>query len=185
MDASSSTNSVFSSIEEWLGQNTEEYHLVLAMTGQGGWNPERSAQTWVRFCLKAHYQQAATLIRRNEEYSRLFDAIAELSQSKGLPERSKLTIFDAALGFRVTNSRYRLDAEVTELTASRDLKRLSEAGLIIPLGEKRGRTYRASDVLKDIRLKTRLPRPLENPYDLIARRPRRAANQSEPRLPGL
>src|SRR5271165_6890709 len=43
----------------------------------------------------------------------------------------------------------------------------------------------ASDVLKDIRLKTRLPRPLENPYDLIARRQRRAANQTEPRLPGL
>jgi Fic family protein len=176
---------VFSSIEEWLGQNTEEYYLVLALTGQGRWNPERSAQAWVRFCLKAHYQQAATLIRRNDEYSRLFEAIAELSQSRGLPERSNLSIFDAALGFKVTNSRYRVDAEVTELTASRDLKRLSEAELIIPVGEKRGRTYRAADVLKEIRQKTRLPRPLENPYDLIARRQRRAATQSEPRLPGL
>jgi Fic family protein len=176
---------VFCSIEEWLGQNTEEYYLVLALTGQGRWNPERSAQAWVRFCLKAHYQQAATLIRRNDEYSRLFEAIAELSQSRGLPERSNLSIFDAALGFKVTNSRYRVDAEVTELTASRDLKRLSEAELIIPVGEKRGRTYRAADVLKGIRQKTRLPRPLENPYDLIARRQRRAATQSEPRLPGL
>jgi DNA-binding transcriptional ArsR family regulator len=125
------------------------------------------------------------LIRRNDEYSRLFEAIAELSQSRGLPERSNLSIFDAALGFKVTNSRYRVDAEVTELTASRDLKRLSEAELIIPVGEKRGRTYRAADVLKEIRQKTRLPRPLENPYDLIARRQRRAATQSEPRLPGL
>ena len=176
---------VFSSIEEWLGQHTEEYYLVLAMTGQGRWNPERSTQTWIRFCIKAHYQQAATLIRRNEEYSRLFDAIVELTQSKGLPERSNLAIFDAALGFRVTNSRYRVDAEVTELTASRDLKRISDAGVIIPVGEKRGRTYRASEELRGIRLKTRLPRPLENPYDLIARRQRRAANQSDPRLPGL
>ena len=176
---------VFSSIEEWLGQNTEEYYLVLAMTGQGKWNPDRNAQIWVRFCLKAHYQQAATLIRRNEEYSRLFDAIAELTQIKHLPERSNLSLFDAALGFRITNSRYRTDAEVLEITASRDLKRLSESGLIVPLGEKRGRTYRASDVLKEIRQKSRLPRPLEDPYDLIARRQKQAAAHVEPRLPGL
>jgi len=65
----------FSSIEEWLGRNTEEYYLVLALTGQGAWHPERSAQVWVRFCLKAHHQQAATLIRRNEEYSRLFERV--------------------------------------------------------------------------------------------------------------
>jgi Fic family protein len=176
---------VFSSIEEWLGQNTEEYYLVLAMTGKGHWNPERSAQTWMRFCLKAHYQQAATLIRRNEEYSRLFDAIAALIEKKGMPERASLTVFDAALGFRITNARYRLDAEVTELTASRDLKRLSDAGLIIPVGEKRGRTYTASDAIKTIRSDTRLPRPLENPYELIARRQRRSNAQSEPRLPGV
>jgi len=176
---------VFSSIEEWLGRNTEEYYLVLAMTGQGHWNPQRNSQLWMRFCLKAHYQQAATLIRRNEEYERLFDAIASLLEEKKMPERAGLAVFDAALGFRVTNSRYRIDAEVTELTASRDLKRLSESGLIIPIGEKRGRTYRASDSLKTIRLETRLPRPLENPYELIARRQRRSTAQSEPRLPGL
>ncbi len=174
---------VFSSIEEWLGQNTEEYYLVLGMTGQGQWNPERSSLTWVRFCIKAHYQQAATLIRRNEEYSRLFDV--ELLKENAMPDRASLTVFDAALGFRVTNSRYRVDAEVTELTASRDLKRLSDAGLIIPIGERRGRTYRASDTLKGIRQRTRLPRPLENPYELIARRQPPAAIQSEPRLPGV
>jgi Fic family protein len=176
---------IFSSIEEWLGQNTEEYYLVLAMTGQGHWNPERSAQVWMRFCLKAHYQQAATLIRRNEEYARLFDAIAALLEQKGMPERAGLPVFDAALGFKVTNARYRVDAEVTELTASRDLKRLSEARLIIPVGEKRGRTYSASDILKSIRTDTRLPRPLENPYELIERRQRRSAAQSAPRLPGF
>jgi Fic family protein len=65
---------VFASIEEWLGDNTEHYYAVLAEVGQGKWSPERSALPWVRFCLKAHYQQAATIIRRNDEYSRLFDA---------------------------------------------------------------------------------------------------------------
>ena len=32
----------FSSIEEWLGRHTEEYYFVLATTGQGSWNPERT-----------------------------------------------------------------------------------------------------------------------------------------------
>ena len=151
---------IFSSIEEWLGKNTEEYYLVLALTGQGRWSPERSAQAWLRFCLKAHYQQAATLIRRNEEYSRLFDAIVALLEGKGMPARASVSVFDAALGFRLTNARYRVDAEVTELTASRDLKRLSDAALLIPIGEKRGRLYQGAEILKRLRTDSRLPRPL-------------------------
>jgi Fic family protein len=176
---------VFSSIEEWLGRNTEEYYLVLAMTGQGAWHPERSAQLWVRFCLKAHYQQAATLIRRNEEYSRLFDRVSAMIEVAKLPDRASVPLFDAALGFRLTNARYRADAEVTELVASRDLKRICDAGLLTAIGEKRGRVYRASPALTIVRAETRLPRPLEDPYDLIQQRLRRAAINNMPRLPGL
>jgi DNA-binding transcriptional ArsR family regulator len=99
-----------------------------------------------------------------------------------LPERSSISVFDAALGLRITNARYRADAEVTELTASRDLKRLTDAGLLIPIGERRGRIYKGSDFLTNIRRGTRQPRPLDNPYDLVARR---ADAHSEPRLPGL
>ena len=40
---------VFSSIEEWLGEHTQEYYAVLAQTGAGVWSPERSAQPWIRF----------------------------------------------------------------------------------------------------------------------------------------
>lgn len=176
---------VFSSIEEWLGRNTEEYYLVLAMTGQGAWHPEQSAQLWVRFCLKAHYQQAATLIRRNEEYSRLFDRLSAMIEATKLPDRASIPLFDAALGFRLTNARYRADAEVTELVASRDLKRISDAGLLIAIGEKRGRVYRAGPALTAARADTRLPRPLENPYDVVERRLRRATSNDMPRLPGL
>lgn len=176
---------IFSSIEEWLGRNTQEYYAVLAFTGQGKWSPERNAQTWVRFCIKAHYQQAATLIRRNDEYSMLFDRIVALLETMGLPERAGVSVFDAALGLRITNARYRADAEVTELTSSRDLKRLSDSGLLMPMGEKRGRVYRASEVLTKLRQDTRQPRPLENPYELVERRLQKAETQSEPRLPGL
>jgi Fic family protein len=176
---------IFSSIEEWLGRNTGEYYLVLAETGQGRWSPERSAQAWVRFCLRAHYQQAATLLRRNEEYSLLYERVAELLEKKRLPERAGVPVFDAALGRRLTNARYRADAEVTELSASRDLRRLCEAGLLEPIGEKRGRTYRAHPAVRALREGVRVRRPLEDPYELIAERQRNAARLQEPRLPGL
>jgi Fic family protein len=32
---------VFSSVEEWLGRNTEDYYRVLAATGQRTWRPVR------------------------------------------------------------------------------------------------------------------------------------------------
>ena len=169
---------VFSSIEEWLGRNTEDYYRALAVTGQGAWHPERSAQLWVRFCLKAHYQQAATLIRRNEEYARLFDKVEAMIEAAKLPDRASVPLFDAALGFRLTNARYRADADVTELVASRDLKRLCDAGLLSAIGEKRGRIYHASAELAAARADTRLRRPLQDPYKLVRARPGQAGRPS-------
>ncbi len=58
---------VFSSIEEFLGRNTQAYYDVLADVGDGSWNPQRDARPWLRFCLTAHYRQAVTHLRRIEE----------------------------------------------------------------------------------------------------------------------
>jgi Fic family protein len=176
---------VFSSIEEWLGRHTEDYYAVLAYVGQGKWNPQRDALTWIRFCLKAHYQQAATLIRRNEEYEEIFEGLTTILQREKLPDRAAVPLFDAALGFQVTNARYRSDAEVTEFVASRDLKRISEAGLLVPRGEKRGRTYVAGQELLKLRQTVRRNRPLIDPYQIVAGRAKAAAQQSEPLLPRM
>jgi Fic family protein len=173
---------VFSSIEEWLGRNTEEYYQVLALTAQGRWSPEQSAGVWVRFCLKAHYQQAATLIRGNDEYARLYEVLAARLEREKLPERATLPIFNAAQGFRVTNARYRADAEVKDLTASRDLKRLCDIGLLVASGEKRGRVYRASEMLSELRNNVRAPKSVIDPYELVARR---MSEGDEPLLPGF
>lgn len=69
---------LFSSIEEWLGRNTQEYYNVLGEVGKGSWNPSHSALPWVRFCIKAHYQQANTLIRRYEEYESVFESVEKI-----------------------------------------------------------------------------------------------------------
>lgn len=159
---------VFSSIEEWLGRNTDEYYALLAEIGQGHWNPERDAHPWIRFCLKAHYQQAATLIRRNEEYEEIFEKLTALIQQRGLPDRAAVPLFDAALGFRITNARYRSDTEVSEFVASRDLRKICDAGVLVARGERRGRSYTAGHELQEMRQAASRRQPLSDPYRLVA-----------------
>lgn len=158
----------FSSIEEWLGNNTPEYYEILAKVGQGAWNPKNNALPWVRFCLKAHYQQAATLLRRNEEYGLIYDGVEELVKINKLQERMTLPLFDTTLGFRLSNSRYRGDTEVSEFVASRDLKKLTDLDLLEPKGERRGRSYSAAGKLIEIRKTARRSKILADPYQLMS-----------------
>ena len=133
----------FASIEEYLGRNTQAYYDVLAETGGGAWHPERDARAWVRFCLTAHLRQARTLSQRVEQSERLWTLLEAEVARLGLPDRTILALFDAASGFRVRNSQYQTHAEVSEYSGGRDLKRLVEAELLVPRGEKRGRFYAA------------------------------------------
>jgi Fic family protein len=158
---------IFSSIEEWLGQNTGSYYRILAQTGEGKWSPANSALAWVRFCLHAHYQQGATLIKRNNEIGRLWEMVSAGVHLSGLPERAESPLIDAALGYRVRNQRYRIDAKISEVVASRDLKRLCENGLLLPIGEKRGRFYVASEKLKKMQLAARDNSKTGNVYELV------------------
>ena len=158
---------VFSSIEEWLGRVTLEYYAVLAEVGRGKWSPQRNALPWLRFCLKSHFHQAATLIRRNEEYENLFEDISAIVKREKLPERVEVPLFDSALGFQLTNTSYRRHADVTDALASRDLKRLCDIGLLLPTGERRGRLYEAGKELQALREGVRRSAPLADPYELV------------------
>lgn len=161
------TDPILSSIEEWLGENTPEYYKILAEVGKGKWSPKNDALPWIRFCLKAHYQQAQRLVRRVDEYAQVYGRIEKLTSEMKLNERTQLPLFDAAIGYKVTNMRYREEAEVTEFVASRDLKKLSELGLVNPVGEGRGRFYEAGPQLKAIRGETRRDRTLDDPYQVV------------------
>jgi len=174
---------IFSSIEEWLGRNTPDYYKALERMSDGDWSPELSASSWVRFCLNAHYQQALTTIRRHEEYEALFERIEALIERKGVHERSIIPLFDAALGMRVTNSRYQREADVSVHIATRDLRSLVEVGLLEPKGEKRGRHYSGSPELKTHRSETRVRRPMPDPYSDFEASP--PPSPDEPELPGF
>ncbi len=150
--------SEFSSIEEYLGRNTQEYYDVLAMVGMGHWSPRNDARQWLDFSLTAHHTQATTLLRRTKETDRVWSELEQLIKVRGLPERVIYALSDATFGYKVRNATYRGIAEIADAVASRDLKLLVDAGLLLPAGEKRGRAYVASGILKKIRERTREPK---------------------------
>jgi Fic family protein len=160
------TDPILCSIEEWLGENTQDYYQVLAEVGQGVWSPGNNALPFVRFCLKAHYQQGQRLIRRSQEYAVIYEKVHALVKSLDLNERCEIPLFDSCTGVRITNTRYRTETEVSEYVASRDLKKLTDLGLLEPEGDGRGRAYRAGPQLLEIRKQTRTVRKVDDPYQL-------------------
>jgi Fic family protein len=145
----------FCSIEEWLGNNTPAYYEVLKDVGRGSWHPQNDTRPWIRFNLKAHYQQAMLLRARAVETGRIWAELQNIIERKKYPERFIYAMFDATVGFVIKNAMYRSVAEVTENAASRDLKALVDDGFLVAEGEGRGRFYRRSTVLSDLRKKTR------------------------------
>jgi Fic family protein len=150
--------SQFSSIEEYLGRNTQPYYDVLAEVGKGRWSPSNDARPWLDFSISAHHTQASTLLRRTKEIERVWNELEQLIKIKGLPDRVIYALSDATFGYRIRNSTYRGIADISDSVASRDFKLLVDHGLLRPDGEKRGRAYVSTPVLSKIMDRAREPR---------------------------
>lgn len=158
----------FSSIEEWLGDNTQDYYDVLAATGRGAWSPGNDATLWVKFNIRAHHMQAQTMRRRFEEAEIQWRRIDELVATHRLNERIGAALFDALIGLRVTRPSYVKLTELDERTATRDLVNAANLGLLEARGERRGRHYVAGDPLRQIQADLRASRkPLDDPYPTL------------------
>jgi len=154
-----------------LGSNTEEYYRVLAATGAGAWNPERSAALWVKFNLRAHHIQAQTVRRRFREAGKLWQSFDELIEQHGLADRVADELFDASLGFRMRRATYVRRAGIEERTATRDLARLTELELLRAVGETKGRHYVMGDRLAQVVQEVLSTRdPLVDPYPWMRER---------------
>jgi Fic family protein len=168
---------VFCSIEEYLGANTQAYYDVLGAVGLGSWQPQNDTLPWIRFILTAHLRQARTTLRRAQEVERIWLELDKLVAARGLNPRSTVALYEATIGFRVRNATYRATIisddgeEINEAAASRDLKQLQDAGLLVPHGEKRGRYYSAGDDLRAIvrmLVAARSPRDNSDPFAAAA-----------------
>ncbi|MDX6292349.1 MAG: hypothetical protein QOH50_1424 [Kribbellaceae bacterium] len=155
----------FSSIEEWLGGNTADYYRLLAATGGGGWHPHRPADLWVKFNLRAHHVQAQIVARRYSEASKLWQGLDVVIADNNLAERVADELFDASLGFRIRRSSYIRRAEIEQRTATRDLTRLTQLGLLRAVGQTKGRHYVMGNQLAALRQRVVENRtPLRDPY---------------------
>ncbi|HPT94494.1 MAG TPA: Fic family protein [Microbacteriaceae bacterium] len=148
---------IFMGIEEYLGRRTQAYYDVLAKVGQGDWStadfdPEL-ARPWIRFMLSAHLNQALELAQRVAAAGEAAQAVEDLAAEAALPERTLEALYSAMFGNTVTRARYMAALEeaggaISEQTASRDLGALAAAGLLVAHGDKRGRRYTPSEVVK-------------------------------------
>lgn len=174
------TEPTFSSIEEWLGSNTQDYYDVLAATGRGSWQPTNSASLWMKFNLRAHHMQAQTVRRRFADAEVLWTGIDQLVSANGLPERVSAALFEAALGLRVVRPSYiRLTGGLDERTATRDLTNAADKGLLDARGERRGRHYVAGAALRGLREDRRAARQaLADPYPTLRAEIQRSISNS-------
>ena len=122
------------------------YYDILAETGQGAWHSGNDAHEWIVFCLRAHFQQAHTIVKRNERYARIYEDVVKLQQEARLPERTFTALMDGALRLRVRAGRYKEHA-ISDAVASRDLRKMADAELLIPHRERRGIYYTGSKKL--------------------------------------
>jgi Fic family protein len=146
----------FCSIEEYLGRNTESYYALLRSVGGKAWDPKRDALPWVRYCLRAHYIQARSVLRRVRESEAIWGELESLARDHRLPARAMTALFDATIGLRIRNSSYRAavkgsdDDEISNQVATTDLKAMVRAGLLLQKGRKRGTSYQAGPPLVEI-----------------------------------
>jgi Fic family protein len=140
----------FCSIEEWLGYeiNTRDYYHALRET-RGSYQPERDTHAWVRFCLRAHHQQAQVVDRRLRLGAALWARVEALVDGHGLNPRVVPALYAAALG-QLRRETYMAEEGVTRDQAVRDIRRLERAGLLAPVNYGATLHYVAAGELKDI-----------------------------------
>lgn len=138
----------FLSIEEYLGAHTAEYYEALRSTQGGSYQPERDATGWVEFCVEAHIVQVRRRLAQIEQAAARWQALENLLEERGWPERLAIALEQSLLG-GTDRGRYGGEAEVSPATASADLRRLLDAGLVEQEGRGRSAAYRASRSLRE------------------------------------
>ena len=136
-----------SSIEEYLAENTSEYYAALQAVQGGRYQPERDASEWVHFCVRAHLAQAGRRLSQVAAAGKRWSGLEALVEGRGWPDRMVIALEQSLVGGTDRTS-YGQEADVSTATASTDLRRLLDAGLITARGRGRAIRYHASDGLK-------------------------------------
>jgi Fic family protein len=137
----------FFSIEEYLGSHTQEYYAALREAQGGSYQPQRDATPWLSFCLEAHLAQARQRLAQVKRAAARWQRLEELAESRDWPDRMVIALEQTLVGGS-DRSRYAEEADVSAATASADLRRLLDAGLVVQHGRARSVRYSPSDELR-------------------------------------
>ena len=135
------------SIEEFLGAHTQDYYAALREVQGGSYQPQRDATSWVMFCVEAHISQAHQRLGQIESAAARWERLEALVATRGWPERLTIALEQSLTG-RTDRARYGAEADVSPATASADVRRLLDAGLLERRGMGRGTSYVASGQLR-------------------------------------
>jgi Fic family protein len=138
----------FFSIEEYLGDHTQDYYAALGEAQGGSYQPGRDASRWVAFCVDAHITQARRRLAQIEQAARRWTYLEGLVDGRGWPERLVIAL-EQSLAGGTERSGYGAEADVSPATASADFRRLLDAGLVTQRGRGRNISYVASDRLRE------------------------------------
>jgi hypothetical protein len=137
----------FSSIEEYLGRNTPAYYEALQQVQGGSYRPGRDAAPWVRFCVAAHIDQARLRLTQIATAAQRWASLEALAERNAWPDRLVIAL-EQGLFDGVERAAYASEAEISLATASSDLRRLVDAGLLVQRGRTRTTRYLASETLR-------------------------------------
>jgi Fic family protein len=137
----------FISIEEYLGRNTDAYYAAVQKVQGGSYRPERDAGPWVHFCVDAHLEQGQRRLDQLAEAGARWSALESLVDERGWPDRLVIAL-EQSLFQGVDRASYAAEADVSAPTASNDLRRLLDAGLVSQRGKGRTTRYVASEGLR-------------------------------------
>ncbi|MGI5457409.1 Fic family protein [Streptomyces sp. CA-249302] len=158
----------FSSIESWLGKpkNTWEYYRVLNQVGGREWSPRRDTAPWLRFNLLAYHQQSQSVQHRIDRSNRCWIDLTAYAERHGIDERQITALHDAALAGRVRRARYQRAENLSNQQAVRDVRALTEAGLLEAVGNTKSRFYvPGPDFPAEVLAAVRQPIRLVDPYE--------------------
>lgn len=156
----------FSSLEKSIARDRAGYRESLADLGPA-WDPGADARPFLRFCLSAHLRQAERALDDARRMSAVWAEAEREIRRQRLPERVISALADAAFVGQVDRAAYRQWARVDERTASADLRKLVDRGLLTGSREKRRLVYQAGPVARDIRGRVWAAHPLrrfEDPF---------------------
>jgi Fic family protein len=137
----------FASIEEYLGEHTSDYYRVLEAVQGGRYQPERDASAWVSFCIQAHLAQARRRLDQLDQAAVRWRFLEQLAHDRSWPDRFVIALEQSLIG-GTDRSRYTAETGISPASATNDLRRLLDAGLLIQQGRGRNIRYQASDPLR-------------------------------------